>query len=253
MAIALGIVHAAPRTGRCARYNERGTAMAAASFRIGQIPVRIHATFFITAVFLTLGATPTLKNLLTWVSVVLVSVIIHELGHAAMGRRFGLAPEIDLHGMGGTTSWRGGRSLTTAQSVAVSLAGPAVGIVVGGALWLFTQSEAMQPTPLVQLIVSRAIFVNFWWGLFNLVPMFPLDGGNAVRTALVAAFKLPGARAAHVGSLVVAALLALAAWVLLRDWWVPLLCAMFAAQNWRALQALRAIDRPVPPPAPYGA
>ncbi len=225
--------------------------MAAASFRIGSIPVRIHATFFITTLFLTVGATPTVTNLVTWISVVLVSVIFHELGHAAMGKRFGLAPEIDLHGMGGTTSWQGGRRLTTAQSIAVSLAGPAVGIVIGGALWLFTRSEAMQPTPLVQLIVSRAIFVNFWWGIFNLVPMFPLDGGNAVRTALVAAFKLPGARASHVISLIVAVLLALAAWVVLRDWWVPLLCAMFAAQNWRALQALRAVAPP-PPAAPYG-
>jgi stage IV sporulation protein FB len=222
------------------------------NFRIGSIPIRVHVTFFITTVFLTLGATPTLQNLLTWMGVVLVSVILHELGHAFMGKAFGLAPEIDLHGMGGTTSWSAGRRLTTGQSIAVSLAGPAVGITIGGALWLASRNLTSEPSALVALILSRAIFVNFWWGMFNLVPMFPLDGGNAVRTALVAAFKLPGARAAHVGSMIVAALVALAAWILLHDWWVPLLCAMFGAQNWRALQALRAAQPPPTPPAPYG-
>jgi len=222
------------------------------NFRIGSIPVRIHATFFITTAFLTLGATPTLPNLLSWIGVVLVSVILHELGHAFMGKAFGLAPEIDLHGMGGTTSWSSGRRLTTAQSIAVSLAGPAVGITLGGALWLASSTVAHPPSELVELVIRRAIFVNLWWGLFNLVPMFPLDGGNAVRTALVAAFEVPGARAAHVGSMIVAALLALAAWVVFRDWWVPLLCVMFGAQNWRALQALRAVEPPTPRPTPYG-
>jgi stage IV sporulation protein FB len=228
--------------------------MAAASFRIGSIPVRIHATFFITSVFLS-GAVSTrniaLAEVVTWMSVVLVSVMVHELGHAMMGKAFGLAPEIDLHGMGGTTSWQSGRRLTTLQSIAVSVAGPGVGLVLGGALWLYSRGATLDQPHWIQLVVAQMIYVNVAWGIFNLLPMFPLDGGNALRSVLVGSFQLRGARATHVVSLVVAALLALGAWVVFHDWWVPLLCAMFAAQNWRALQALRAVQPP-PPAAPYG-
>ena len=43
-----------------------------------------------------------------WVAIVFISVLVHELGHALVGRMFGLDPQIELHGMGGTTSWVNG-------------------------------------------------------------------------------------------------------------------------------------------------
>ena len=74
------------------------------SFRLGRIPVRIHAMFFLVSGML--GASGgDMASILIWVATVFVSVLIHELGHALCGMAFGLAPEIDLHGMGGTTSW----------------------------------------------------------------------------------------------------------------------------------------------------
>src|SRR5262245_37766913 len=104
------------------------------SFSFAGIPIRIHAVFFLMALMLGATGTQNPASIGIWVAVVLVSVLLHELGHAIAGKAFGLAPQIDLHGMGGTTSWPRGRELGAARRVIVSLAGPMVGIAIGGAL-----------------------------------------------------------------------------------------------------------------------
>ena len=58
-----------------------------------------------------------------WIAVVFVSIMVHELGHALAGRRFGAHPEIGLHGMGGVAVMHGGY-FTRWQSIFVSAAGP---------------------------------------------------------------------------------------------------------------------------------
>jgi membrane-associated protease RseP (regulator of RpoE activity) len=76
-------------------------------------------------------------KLAIWVVVVAVSVLVHELGHALMGRAFGLTPRIELHGMGGTTSFtaateeRAREGLGTGRAIAISLAGPFAGFAFG--------------------------------------------------------------------------------------------------------------------------
>jgi stage IV sporulation protein FB len=65
--------------------------------------------------------------LLVWMLVVLVSILVHELGHALAGRRYGATPEIRLHGFGGMAVMHGGR-FNRPQSILVSAAGPAFGL-----------------------------------------------------------------------------------------------------------------------------
>src|SRR5260370_39962134 len=95
------------------------------TFRIGKIPVRVLPSFFLVTLLFNLSANPSV--LAVWMAVVFVSVLLHELGHASAGLAFGLEPRIDLHGMGGTTSWATARTLPTWQRVAISLAGPVAG------------------------------------------------------------------------------------------------------------------------------
>lgn len=100
----------------------------ALSFRLGKIPVRVQVWFFVLAGVLGAGDP---AHLALWVGIVFVSVMLHELGHAMTGMAFGLQPSIELHGMGGTTSWTTPKALSTVQRVAISLAGPFAGFVVG--------------------------------------------------------------------------------------------------------------------------
>jgi membrane-associated protease RseP (regulator of RpoE activity) len=209
-------------------------------FRLGSIPVRIHLSFFITAVLLS-GAWDSPSRLLEWTAVVLVSVMLHELGHALMGVAFGLSPQIDLHGMGGTTSWTAARrALTPARSVAISVAGPGVGILVGGAVFAALAFGVVPPSPLAREIAQDMIWVNAGWGFVNLLPILPMDGGNVLFAILNAATKGRGERPSRLVSIVTALLLGLVSLVFFRMWWPAVLAAMFAWDNVRALRALAA-------------
>jgi Zn-dependent protease len=213
------------------------------TFHLGKIPVRVLPSFFLVTLFLNLTSSP--GALVAWTSVVFVSVILHELGHASMGLAFGLEPRIDLHGMGGTTSWTAARPLRTWQRVAISLAGPLAGFLVGGVVVAARRAGAIPTTDTADLVYGQLLFVNFGWGVLNLLPMLPLDGGNVLALVLGAATKGRGERPARIVSIAVAVLSALLA-VRLQSWWPALLALSFAATNWRGLKALTAHEHDAP-------
>lgn len=151
-------------------------------FALGGFPIEIHWSFFLVAALL--GRSRDLYVLLTWVGVVFVSVLLHEMGHAFVGRRYGMHPEILLYGMGGLTSWRTGRRLTRAQSILVSVAGPAAGLLLGAIVWGITMIDMPDLNPLGRMTLRSLLWVNIMWSLLNLLPILPLDGGNVMRSAV---------------------------------------------------------------------
>lgn len=149
-------------------------------FTLAGFPVQIHWSFFLVAALL--GFSNDLYALLVWVGVVFVSVLLHEMGHALVGRRFGMHPEISLYGMGGLTSWRTGRRLTRAQSILVSVAGPGAGLLLGALVWGVMLIEMPELNPLGRMALGSLLFVNILWSVLNLLPILPLDGGNVMRS-----------------------------------------------------------------------
>jgi len=230
--------------------------MGALEFHLGKIPVRIHATFFVTAAILGLAPNGGLLGILTWVAIVFVSVMLHELGHASAGMAFGLEPRIDVHGMGGTTSWpTTKKGLSHPQSVIISLAGPFAGFGVGVIVLTLVRFGVIQADfrelldKLVHFradgVLSTILFVNVGWGAFNLLPMLPLDGGNVLNQTLHAAAGARGERLARIASLVIAGLLVPVA-LLAGSLWIALLMGMFAISNWRGLQDFDAREHDAP-------
>jgi len=149
-------------------------------FRIFGFPVRVRASFLILSLLLGMGGGTRPIAIAMWMVVVFASVLAHELGHALMGKAFGLEPAIELGGMGGLTYWVKGRNLTAGKSLLISLAGPAVGITVGIAAKLVPTL----PNPLLDDLMTDIVWVNLGWGIFNLFPILPLDGGNALRSLI---------------------------------------------------------------------
>lgn len=227
-------------------------------FRLFRTPIRVQLWFFILAVFIGQGLMPAdnaLVAMAAWIAIVFIGVLAHEFGHALAGRMYGLVPEITLHGMGGVTSWAAGRRLSPQQNIVISVAGPAVGITLGTlALFIFGGSMFFVAAPgLVDLpregrqLVQAWIWVNLGWGLLNLVPIVPLDGGHIVASLahLVRGNAYRGQVAAHWVSLFVLA--ALGAYVLAspqwRSLWNLLLLGLLAWSNLAGLSALTRDNR----------
>jgi Zn-dependent protease len=226
------------------------------SFRLGKVPIRIAPSFFLMTVFLG-GLGANLSGLLAWVVIVLASVIVHELGHASMGRAFGLEPRIDLHGMGGTTSWAIPKQLSAGKRIAISLAGPGAGFCAGALVWIAGMVIRSSPdssasnfleSPLGAYVFASLLFVNIGWGVLNLLPMLPLDGGNVMAQLLNIVTHGRGERPSRVISIAVAgaALVAAAAFPRWRSWWTALLAISFILSNWRGLKDQKAREHDAP-------
>jgi Zn-dependent protease len=166
-----------------------------------------------------------------------VSILWHELGHATVARIFGQTPAIDLHGMGGTTSWTPTRRLAWPERIAISLAGPAVGLIVGLAVYALWASGRVNPTsPTADRLIRDFLWVNVWWGVFNLLPILPLDGGGILAALLDGALGPRGLRVARWISVVVGAACALLA---VSAGMTPgaLVLGLFVFNNYQALRA----------------
>lgn len=174
------------------------------------IPVRFDPTFLFLVLglgYLWVQRSHGTTMFVIWIPLVTAAILVHELGHALVGRAFGLRPFIVLHGMGGLTSFdaRDHRALPHGHRILITLAGPLAGIVLGGLVWLVTtQFVVIPPGSLAEGVAQWAVFTTLGWGVLNLVPMMPLDGGQIVATLLDKLFGLRGVLFARIASIVVA-------------------------------------------------
>ncbi len=123
-------------------------------------------------------------QVLVWTAVVFGSIIVHELGHALVGRHFGADPAIRLHGLGGSTFLPQGRFSRT-ENILVTAAGPTAGLLLGVLIYVLSRvGLSDSPNPLLGLAARYGLFINFVWSLLNLLPILPLDGGQILRDVL---------------------------------------------------------------------
>jgi membrane-associated protease RseP (regulator of RpoE activity) len=134
--------------------------------------------------------------------VVFVSILLHELGHVLAFRAFGVQGEILLYGWGGLAIPTRGRAWNTFQQVVVSAAGPMAGFclaacalpvatLLGGHVSL-TFHTLLIPSLIAHLpgasgdwnsyywnvFLNDLLWVNLYWGIINLLPVLPMDGGS---------------------------------------------------------------------------
>ncbi len=177
------------------------------SFSVLGFPVRVHPLFWLMS--LLMGGVQDPKQMVIVVLVFFVSILIHELGHALMIRRFGREAHIVLYGMGGlaiegstnpysTHYHPRGERRTPKEQIYISLAGPVAQFILAGLAIVFVkgmggevaQSWRYNPIPSfdviegprinaeLALMLDVLIQINIWWAFMNLLPVFPLDGGQ---------------------------------------------------------------------------
>jgi Zn-dependent protease len=161
-------------------------------FRIGRIPVEVHPGHFLMAALLgyqALGSAD--ARLVLWVAVVFVSVLLHELGHALMGRFFGYRPAIQLVWTGGFTQPNAGAPIPWHRDVLLTLAGPGLGLLFGLAC-LLLKGTALATSGYLYFVLSNLVAVNIGWSLINLAPVLPMDGGRVSNAVLIRLFGRRG-------------------------------------------------------------
>jgi Zn-dependent protease len=110
-----------------------------------------------------------------------VSLMIHELGHALAFRRYGMDSSIFLYSFGGLAV-PDGRLSVRSQRIIVSLAGPAANFLLFGIAW---GTNYVQPWALTNdytwATYNLLYFINIFLALINLLPVYPLDGGQVSK------------------------------------------------------------------------
>ena len=143
----------------------------AATFFPAQLPGRTRYEYLALSVFSMLG--------------LFASLILHELSHSLVARRFGLqVGGITLFIFGGVAELE--QEPRDARSEFwIAIAGPAMSFALALAFYILAVGLGSRGTAtLPTAAFSYLGFINLLLALFNLVPAFPLDGGRVLRAAL---------------------------------------------------------------------
>ena len=236
-------------------------------FRLSGIPIRVHPMFWVITIVLGVGSggVPP-AQLLAWIVVVFLSVVVHELGHAFTQRHYGGRPWITLYGLGGMSACDDCDRRPLSQ-ILISLAGPAAGFALAGVCFALVRLSGRQigwaeidelnitavtlpllgkllyieplPSEFGNTLILQMLWVNIAWGLVNLLPIYPLDGGRIAREALtlrqprrgiVLSLQLSMATAIAMG------LFGMFAW---RSLFTAVMFGYLAYSNYQTLQAYR--------------
>jgi Zn-dependent protease len=153
---------------------------------IGKTSLDVDFSFFMLLglfVVLNYDESRGIEYALIWIPVLFLSVLIHELAHAAAISLLGFgASHIVLGGMGGYTANESRRKARPWQGVLISVAGPASSFVLMVLAWIVLQRTSIANTDrFFAAFLPLFAAANAWWGIFNLIPVPPLDGGHATR------------------------------------------------------------------------
>jgi len=146
--------------------------------RIAAIPLHIHWSFWL--VLLYLGASGTWHSegpffSMSLFALLMAIVTLHEFGHSLAARALGIrVDKISITGIGGIAEL--GDFLNSRKECLVTLAGPAVNLLVGLVLWPFVSFAPGRLSLLDSLWILNLVVL-----LFNLIPMYPMDGGRLSR------------------------------------------------------------------------
>jgi len=223
------------------------------NFSIFGIPVRIHPLFWLIAAFIS-WVDGRLDLVVVGIFCVFLSILVHELGHALSARYFGWPPSILLHGMGGLAFYSPTSSYTRGRAIWIAFAGPLagflllaltesvnIGLVVAAASghdWARRLLPTGEYTPFYRA-TELLVWINAVWGILNLMPVFPLDGGRICSEILNARSSVVGQRRTAMIGMVTAALLSSFFVIGLHELWGGLLFGSLAYDNFRQYEQLR--------------
>jgi Zn-dependent protease/predicted transcriptional regulator len=200
--------------------------------KIFGIRLRIHLTFFLLLLFVfasVMAESGFRAGILSalFICAIFACVVIHEVGHSLIARRFGKEPRsITLLPIGGMAEVEE-MPKKPAQEIAISLIGPLINIVIAGVLFVVAGAKVGVSLPglypqSAEAFVSGLIGVNIMLAVFNLLPAFPMDGGRVLRGLLAMKMDYVQATtwAANIGQAIATFFIFFG---LFNNWWLALI------------------------------
>jgi Zn-dependent protease len=154
--------------------------------RIAGIPVYHDLGFEMVAALLsspyfTSGDSNMVSIGIVYVIGLLLSILLHELGHAFAGRMFGQqVAEIELNGFGGLCKFERSLPRSVVLRTIVFLAGPAMNLLLWYGLDALADAPGIADKPLLARALANIAYANMFLLFFNLLPAYPLDGGQTL-------------------------------------------------------------------------
>lgn len=202
-------------------------------FTLANVPVSVSPWFLFLLYYLSRGSG---VHVAVAAFAITLSLLVHEFGHALMARRFGMTPEILLHGWGGHTTH--GPAQRDSHDALIVAAGPGAGFMLAAVAYA-TLTFAPLPSIAAAEALSYLMWVNVVWSIFNLLPVWPMDGGLLYRLGMLRMFKKPmtAERVTHITGIVLVGLLVLVAISISAGIFAYLILGMMGFQNYQALSA----------------
>lgn len=236
------------------------------NFSVLGIDVRVHPFFFLVSLLFGQNLVGNATNItgidvLLGVGIFFVSILVHELGHSLAFRHFGQHSRIVLYWLGGMAIPERGAlsgrhvSLNHKQQIIVSVAGPVAGLLLGvfailigrtivpdGAMAIFAGfipvfnpfTEAYAQNQTAMSVINGFIIINFILNLLNLLPIYPLDGGQIARAMFSIVDRFNGVRNSlflSIGTAVICGVLCLQG----QEVFLTIFCFYLAWQNYQEL------------------
>jgi Zn-dependent protease len=212
-------------------------------FRVKGIDVYLHWSWFLVALY-EIEARKGSYSSVAWNVVEYVAlfaiVLTHEFGHALACRSVGgTADTIMLWPLGGVAYVNPPqRPGATLWSIA---AGPLVNVALMPVLWLAASVQGLTSTPDLHTLLSEVFRINLYLLIFNILPIYPLDGGQILRSLLW--FPFGRARSLLIAS--VLGFVGVAGFVLLALWeqsiWLGFIAAYAGMNCWSGFKTARAL------------
>jgi Zn-dependent protease len=222
------------------------------SLNIGKIfgiSLRIHWTFWLLPLWVILTSDHSAEGVGLLMNLLLIAglfgcVVLHELGHALMARRFGIRTRnIILSPLGGIAQLER-MTRSPWEEFCIAIAGPLVNVAIAALLTGgLGAAYAVEPLLLegeIARFFGILLVLNLVMIVFNMLPAFPMDGGRVLR-AILSNWKglLPGTRlAVNIGT-VVAIMIGLGGALWLENPWL-ILISLFVM--WAGRQELSVLE-----------
>lgn len=205
----------------------------------GRIPLHIFPLFWVLIFLIGWMNAGTLEGTAIWSLVILVSVVCHEYGHALTALAFGQKSEISLIGIGGQTT-RQGRTLERWKEFLIVLNGPLVGLLLFFLLFHLQEKLALPMHSPINYAFEIGIEVNLFWTILNLIPVWPLDGGQLMKILLEGVFGIRGFKVALWVSLFLAIFLGIF-FIFIQQMFIGAVFFMLAFESYRAWSEIRGL------------